>query len=142
MRKQIKTKNNLSFIRTDESDPSFRIDIYPFLVSYKVRRELGIAISSTPEYIWFLIYDGENLIAFAVLEPGETAWLRHAYIMPEYREQRLYCELLDLRMNEANQVEAKSIRTIANPSTAETFERRGFSLVSERGKYKVYEKEL
>lgn len=142
MREQLKPKDDFSFAKTTEADPSFRIDIYPFLVSPRVRRELGIAISSTPEYVWFLVYNGQKLIAFAALEPGETAWLRHAYIVPDYRSQGLYNELLDLRINEAVETGAKIIKTIAAPSTVDIFEKRGFRLVSERGKYKVCEKKL
>lgn len=129
--------------KTNDADPSFRIDIYPFLVSQEVRRELGIAISSTPEYIWFLAYDGKRLGAFAALEPGETAQLRHAYVSPEYRKQGLYGQLLDLRIEEAQRLEAtKSIKTVAAPSTAEIFENHGFCLVARRGKYTIYEKDL
>lgn len=135
-------KFSFSFRETSDSDPSFRIDIYPNLVSHEVRRELGVAISSTPEYIWFLAYDGEYLAAFAALEPGKIAQLRHAYVLPRYRQQGLYRKLFDLRMAKAREIGAKAIRTIAAPSTAIIFKRYGFRLVQERGRYKIYEKVL
>lgn len=135
-------EGELVIIQTCQEDPFFFLDMGPYLVSRSVRRELEIAISSTPDYLWYLVYDEQKVIAFAALEVAEPIIFRHAYVSPDYREQGLYQKLLDVRLVEAVQFNAQVVRVIAAPATAKMFERAGFELVTERGKFKTYEKRL
>jgi len=141
-RRVIKKKGSFVIIQTSEEDPFFFLDMGPYLVSREVRRELEIAITSTSDYLWYLVYDGDVLIAFAALEMGEPMLLRHAYVSPDYRENGLYKRLLDIRLSEAKRMNAKTVRVTAGPLTVEMFKESQFDLVKTRGKYKVYEKRL
>jgi hypothetical protein len=113
----------------------------PFAVSRKVRRELGIAISSDENHVWFLVFDKSNCVAIAAVEfcNGSKAKFRHAYVVDEHRERGLYKLLLDLREKTAT---GKQVTLTVTVDALSIVLKAGYIKIGRRGKYTVASKQL
>lgn len=113
----------------------------PFAVSRKVRDELGIAISSDENYVWFFVLDSDNVVGFAAVEfcNGSKAKFRHAYVTEHHRGRGIYKWLLKAREDISS---GKLAIIIVNNDTLEITSRLGYSIKNKRGKYTTLEKQL
>jgi len=101
-----------------------------------VRRELGRAMTSVPEYVWWVALEDDQVVGFAALAPqhDDSAELRHAYVMPEHRGQGLYCKLLEARIEYGREHFAR-LYTVATDASKPGLEAHGFVEIGKRGRY-------
>lgn len=129
--------------KTLEQGREFYVLMGPFLVSRAVRRELGIAISSDEHYRWVLALDGDTVAGFAAVELyGDTAQLRHVYVVPEYRGRGVCSELVEAHEEIARKAGFASIEAVVAPTLRALLDKRGYEQVGNRGKYAIMEKSL
>lgn len=139
-------KQYLVYSASSAEDRSVYCEIGPYATSRTAVKELEGPIYDDDSYVWFVVKDGEKTIAissidFSRIEKG-TASFGLTYVNPEYRRQGIYRYLFSLKENACKERGAKSIRGLANPLSAILFEKNGFCVTSERGKWKHYEKEV
>jgi len=121
----------------------FYLLLGPFLISRKVRRELGMAISSDENYRWIVALDGERAVGFGAVELcGEAVQLRHAYVIPEARGQGIYGEMIRRREDLARAAGFTLAQTVAAPASVPALEKHGYAAIGSRGQYTIMEKTL
>lgn len=116
----------------------------PLFCSRVVHRELGIAVTTSPEHVWFLAFSGENVAGFAAVEHKKSkAIFRHAYVVSAYRDKGLYALLLEKR---ERYIFSKNkpclMETVASQNSAGWLQKQGWIEQRRRGKYCVMHKEV
>lgn len=131
-----------------ESGPGFYARVGHLFVDKAIRKEMGGPLDSNDNYIWLIVFKAttDEIMAFACLDtgrkPGE-AWLDNAYVFPDYRHMGLHTRLTELRMQMIRHMPGvTTIKGLATPASRTQFEAHGFTVASERGQYRVYEKKV
>lgn len=112
-----------------------------------IRKALDGALNNDDTYEWLLAYTADGALAAfssfhtAHLDKG-VIWLDNAYVYPEHRKQGLHHAMFDLRLTLAKQVGATVVKGLATLASRDAFEANGFTVISERGQYRTYQKEL
>lgn len=67
----------------------------------EIKKELPY-LNNSREMVWFLAFDGEELVGFAAVEPrGKCVTLRNQYVYPEHRENGVFRKLLNASLKYA-----------------------------------------
>lgn len=106
-------------------------------------RELGNGpIVSSPETTWFVTTvfgHPSKPVAFGAVDWKDpvTPRLKHAFVLPEFRNRGEYLHLLDARIDWCEQMlGAEAITARCTPASLHALESRGFKVIREVGKYK------
>lgn len=111
----------------------FYRDIGPFLSRREIVRELGFNIWDDDRKVWYVMYQGETVVGFAAMIPGDKKTVfMSAYVPPEYRSRGIYSELLDARLSD---VVTWPVTTTATDKSRPILESRGFVATGQRGRY-------
>ena len=116
----------------------------PSFASAKVQRELGVPMTSDESTTWFVAKDGNDVAGFGavrMLKSG-VAELRHAYVFEPYRQQGIYAQLLDARLQFARQAGATSCRATVAPALQQHYAGAGFTETRLQGRYVHFEMRL
>jgi len=129
-------------VKMEHGESGFWDALGPFFASRDVRKELGIAMSSDENYVWFVALSGDNKVAgFAALEcKGSRADCHHLYIVPEFRNRLLFPALFKTREKYAWGKGIRRIIVVSNPATSHWMPNLGYTEKSKRGKYTRWEK--
>lgn len=113
-----------------------------YFASAAIRRDLGRPMSSDDSYTWIIAMDGDTVAGFSAIRlyKDMVAELVHAYTMPDYRGQGINKAMVDLRMEVAKQLGAKSVHTTIDPNRLSKYP--GFAPKTTKGKWLVIRKVL
>lgn len=131
------------------SDPKEKKQIFfligELLVSKEVKKELALTPSSDDSFIWFISMEGKQVRGFAALQinKNKNAWLKHQYVLPEFRGTHISTSLLNARMSYLSNTGIKRVRVVIKPERKAQYEKLGFFEEIKRGKqYIVMLKQL
>lgn len=106
----------------------------PMFASAKVKRDLGIAMSSDESYQWFLAFNGSELAGFCAVVPGKSVdYLKHLYAIDGAKVEVLL-------LGSAIAASTKTIQATAKESEVHHYLKQGFKEVKQRGQYKILER--
>jgi GNAT superfamily N-acetyltransferase len=107
-----------------------------YFASPSIRAELGRPMSSLPGDLWWIaIVDDRSVAGFAALRgKNKKAELRHAYVLPAFRRQGIYTELLKARLAFAHG-KYEMLETTATAASLPLLLKCGFVQRGNRGKY-------
>lgn len=131
----------------DQSGPGLFARIGPLGFDVAVHRELEGPMIHRPGTIWVLALHDDAVVACAALHtdhlvPGGVVEFDNAYVRPDHRQHGLHGRLFDLRMQIAQEIGATTARGLARPTARLAFEAHGFTVKSQRGQWRVYERRL
>lgn len=124
--------------------PAMYMYISPFAMNRSVLREFdGYPIFTDKDYVWFIIFDNGDVIAFASLKkfPDKVIFV-NSYVVPEYRSQGLHTKLIDERMKWCAQNDVKTIEVDCMDSSLQQFLKLGFKEIKTYVKWHKLEKRL
>lgn len=116
----------------------------PSFASARVQRELGVPMTSDDDTTWFVAMDGGEVAGFAAvrLAKAGVAELRHAYVWEPHRQQGLYKQLLDARLQFARQAGCTAARATVAPALQQHYADAGFTETRRQGRYVRFEMRL
>ncbi len=133
---------------------NYRPDVFwakmgQFFASPAIRKELGLAMSDSPNHIWVVVTEGDGVssngldspvMGFgAIVRKKDVCQLVHAYVLPEYRRRGVYREILAHRILIATGCKVQAIRATCTEMSRHALKARGFVEVGTRGKYDLME---
>lgn len=81
--------------RYNQEDEGFWGLMGRYFASAKVKRELGVAMSSDETYSWFVAFKDGDLAGFCAMSPEKHgSRLRHVYVLPEHRSNGIATQLV------------------------------------------------
>jgi predicted N-acetyltransferase YhbS len=114
----------------------------PFFASAKVKRDLGVAMSSDESYTWLLVMEKGQVAGFCAIVPikagsfpftGAGSDFRYFYVPPESANRQ---RISDKLMKEAlKTVKDQNLKAVILPDEKPFWESFGFVEVFRRGKY-------
>ena len=110
-----------------------------FCADKKIRDELGIAISSNEDCVWYLLFNISNythekqLCGFCCAEEKRNyIYFKHDFVFLCYRGKGIYKKLFNYR---ADQWLNKTIKATANKQSLDMYIKNNFVIKSRKGKY-------
>lgn len=125
-------------------DKNFYSYMGPFFGSRKVAKELGMPLWDD-DNIWIIAFNHDKVIGFCSFikhKSQSKATLKSAYVLEEYRNKGVYDRLFKERLNVLKKMKIKHLVATTTEKSWSTHERYGFKHITNRGRYRVYEKEL
>lgn len=84
----------------NQEDEGFWDLMGQYFASAKVKRDLGIAMSSDESYQWFLAFSGDRLAGFCAMTPEKVgSRLRHVYVLEEFRSNGVATQLIGVAIS-------------------------------------------
>lgn len=116
-----------------QTDEGFWFLMGPFFASAKVKRELGIAMSSDESYTWFLALDKGEVLGFcAMTKERKGSRLRHVYVVEEHRKRKVATQVVGVALT----MSLKPISLTVKADDVSFYEKMGFSAAGKgRGSY-------
>ena len=134
----------MQIVRMTNKDKNLYFYMWPFVGSRKVAKELGIPVWDD-DNIWFIAFDNDKIVGFCSYVKYKTqnkAVLKSAYVLDEYRRKGIYDELFRARLEDLKKQGIKRVVATTTSKSWSTHERYGFKHTTNRGRYRVYEKEV
>ena len=122
-------------------DKDFYMLMGPFLANRKVETEIGYPIYDDDNKVWFLAFEGDEVIGFCYLQETRNGkyQIGSCYVTEQSRGQGVFQGLLNEALSRARGIVEL---TTNKEHVANTLVPLGFSATSTRGSYTVYRKEL
>jgi GNAT superfamily N-acetyltransferase len=136
--------NGFSIVKMTNKEEGFYSMMGPFFGSRKVAKELGMPLWDD-DRIWIIILDEGKVIgfcSFVIHKSRKKATLKSGYVLDEYRGQGIYNALFKARMNILIDLGVEKLISTTTEKSRKTHERFGFTHTINKGKYRVYEKDL
>jgi N-acetylglutamate synthase-like GNAT family acetyltransferase len=93
--------------------------------------------------VWLIVRSGDEIVAISSYQydPAKRAAIfNETYVFPDHRERGLFGHLFDLKYQLCVEAGAKLVKGLANGRSSGLFENRGWEMVSQRGKWKRFER--
>ncbi len=83
------------------NDSKVYANIGPYAMNAKVVSEIeGYPILTDENYIWFVVFDGKEIIGFSALKLSQqSAEFTNDYVSPEYRKKGVHSKLIKERLS-------------------------------------------
>lgn len=133
----------LSYAKKKDRAAIIRL-IGPFAFDPAIRRELGVALTSTENHTWIVVETEQGDVAAfgAVIVRGSNAELVHAYTTESHRGQGIGKELITRRLKMAEEAGCELART-TDLGGKKIYKEMGFTEKQKgKTKYAIYSKEL
>lgn len=117
----------------------------PFFGSRKVAKELGMPLWDDEDRTWIIAFENDKVIGFCSFVKHKSqnkATLKSGYVIEEYRNQGIYDKMFKFRLHVLKEMKVKKLISTTTDKSWNTHERYGFKHTINRGRYRVYEKEL
>jgi ribosomal protein S18 acetylase RimI-like enzyme len=126
----------LKVTRITNKDDNFYPLLGPFLSRRDIVSELGSPVWDDEGKEWFVVKRGRKVAGFAAVRTvGKHVSLVSAYVIPAFRGQGLYRELIEARLDAINVVTTQDIRATATEAAVHALTAAGFKPVGTRGSY-------
>lgn len=142
------TKNEIAYTLVEWPRPdAFWIGMGPYSTSKVVHKELEGALTDSQQHEWILAWRDTAVVGFTNMEIDK---LRNnirfiaTYVVGGYRHQGIAIQLFDLRLQRAEALGRRPfvIKGLTpHPYIRRMFERHGFTLYQQRGKWAYYKRE-
>jgi hypothetical protein len=110
-----------------------------YFASAKIKRDLGISMSSDESYVWFLALDKGSVVGFCAIVPSKSCCeLKHDYVFSDRggaTHQKVVSEALKYAIKTKSL--DKPIKSTVRFSELSFYETLGFLKVSDKGQYVV-----
>lgn len=116
------------YVTIDNTSPLFYSLLGPFLSRREIVRELGATVWDEDGKQWVVAMEGSNVAGFAGLKGNLCC---SDYVLPEYRQNGLYGELMRRRL----QLSVEPKRAVATDASLPAFIKAGFKATGARGRY-------
>jgi len=102
-----------------------KIKDIPVEIVKDAKKEKISFLENAKNYGYFI--DNKIVAVCAILYHKNFATLKSSYVLPEYRNQKIYEKMVEFRLNELK--DFKIIETRAKPSTSDYFKKLGFKVI-------------
>lgn len=121
-------------------DKEFYPLIGPFLARREIIKALGEPIYDDDDKQWFIALDGKKqVLGFAAAVVTKTGvQFSDSYVLPDYREQGIFTDLINARLAK---YKGQLMKTIANGNSVKVFKKHGFKIHRETVNYYFMQRE-
>lgn len=111
----------------DETDVFYALA--PFVMDKQIINQFdGYPIFTDKDYVWFIVYDQMDVIAWASLKVKKnTVKFMTAYVKPEYRHKGIHTELIGQRMDWCEKNGRRIIEVDCLTTSVNQYKKLGFS---------------
>jgi len=112
-----------------------------FFASRQVEKELGAPIHHDDGMIWVIAVEQNKAVGISAIEikKNGTGYLKHAYVISEYRHKGIYTTMVKKRLVILDKTE--TIRSTCTDKSLPILLKMGFREYGTRGKYTLVEYE-
>ncbi len=135
---------NYKIKQYDGKHPAMYMYIAPFAMDHKVLREFdGYPIVSDKDYIWFIVFDDSEAIAFGSLKVFKNkVKFINSYVTEPYRKKGLHSKLIDERLKWCKENDVKLIEVDCLDTSLQQYLKLGFKEIKTFVKWHKLQKEL
>lgn len=129
---KVKTAAGIDVQLFNQADKAFWEIMGPWFASAKLKRDLGIAMSSDDSYLWFIAFSDRRLVGFCAVVPRKkSAELKHLYVLSEAQSMGVETQLLGMAIAST----ASALKATVRKDELPHYEKQGFKVTSNRGSY-------
>lgn len=112
-----------------------------FFASRKIEKEMGSPIHHDNGMNWVIAIENDKTVGISATEIKKNgiAYLKHAYVLPEYRKRGIYNEMVKRRLHLL--VDARIIKAVCTDMSLPLLKEFGFREYGKRGRYTLVEYE-
>ena len=128
-----------------ESGDEFYARMGRFFANGAIHKELGGAMTDSPDHVWLLAYDRDQIVAFSGCRfnaDRSVATFTETWVAPAHRGRGLFERLFALKYDLCVEMGAQVVKGLANAASAAMFEGHGWQPTSVRGQWTHYEKRV
>lgn len=132
-----------------QSGDAFYARMGRFFANGSIHKELGGAMTDSPDHVWLLAYEGEEdnrqIVAFSGCRfnaDRSVAWFTETWVDPAHRNNGLFEQMFTLKFRLCVEIGARVVKGLANPASAAMFKRHDWQPTSVRGQWTHYEKHV
>lgn len=108
----------------------------PFMADKEVHKELGGAICSDPNHVWFVALDSESVVGFCGILVTDKAYILHsAYVVKDRRDQGIGGQLANARDEYLTTLPPRPVRSVIRNNRWADYEKSGFTIQRQRGEW-------
>lgn len=142
----LKVGEQYSIVEIMRGDENFYALLGPFFGSRLAAKELGTPIYDDDNRYWVVAVDangkGIGCGSFEQLKSKSKAVMRSGWVLPEWRNNGIYDDLVQCRIALIRELGVKYIGCTITEDSKSTFARHGFREFDMRGKYHLMRKDL